>query len=200
MKTFFRKLDLSFGGVYSALLLVFVILLFAAVYKLGQEVYEQRLETAKLKSEAETLEHVRAEVLGLETVIKEIKEQSGALAGLVPTRKQFLQNIEQLEASAGTTANAQSISITEILPTVKRTTVKSPVSLPTKYDFANYNIELTGGYTNLVRYMKLLENEPFLMLVKNIYISADRQSVGNSTVNTGLLNSRIEGTFFFAKD
>lgn len=200
MKTFFRKLDMSFGGVYSVLLLLFVVVLFGAVYKLGQEVYGQRLEAAKLKSEVQTLEQVRAEVLGLEASIKEIKKQSGALSGLVPTRKQFLQNIEQLELSAGTTANAQSISITEVLPNVKRPAVKSPVPLPTKYDFASYNIELTGGYTNLVRYMKLLENEPFLMLIKNIYISADRQFAGSNTVNTGLLNTRIEGTFFFAKD
>ena len=193
--------------IISLVLVVFILTTFSAI-KLGSLVKGLRMDVAAATLEASRLEAVHNEFLTLKSSIERIEDQQAKLIALVPTRKGILDNIEGLEAVANKTSNVQQISILDTPPDPKKKTAAKPnpvskiVTVPQSIQMVDYRIELTGGFANLMSYLKLFENQPFLTFVREVSLTADTDKISNSNINfnTGNVNTRIDGTFFFVDD
>src|SRR3989338_1387480 len=206
MMRFLSKITgaLFFYQLLVGIFLILLIVLAAMVIKLGGSVKNMRTQAAVEKVNIMRLQSTRDEFLFLKSSIEKIEKQQANLISLVPTRKEVLNNIKNLEFIAAGTGNTQKITITDVPPDSKKTSkakaaASKLVELPSNFDVADYTITLNGGFADFMRYLKLLEHQSFLTFIKSIDIKAETLSEGQVSRNKGDVETKIEGTFFFMK-
>lgn len=172
----------------------------------GGQVGALRMEVAEKRAEVKDLKDTQQEILSLKNSIEQFEDQQSELDTLVPTRKQVLTNIKLLEELSNNTSNDQTISIKEVFPeektTRRRNRSRLDILLPAGFDKADYTINLNGNFVDLISYLKLLEHQPFLTLVEDINIQAEktRGTPDNPAVNIGSIRTRIEGKFYYVEE
>ncbi|OGE84898.1 MAG: hypothetical protein A3J48_02165 [Candidatus Doudnabacteria bacterium RIFCSPHIGHO2_02_FULL_46_11] len=212
---FLKNFKLSHPRQLLELLSVVVIwaVLFGVVLVLGGKVAGLREQAANLKVEITSLETAQSDYAILKNAVAGTSGDRSSLEMLLPARNDVLTNIQLLEALAAQTQNVQSIKITEPAPDSKKKTTASSQNSATKSNSesgvaasavlgkAEFTITLNGGFVSLMQYLKSFENQPFLATIKSIGLTGETATVGRGTVvNTGLIESEIEGTFYFLNE
>ncbi|HYD91937.1 MAG TPA: hypothetical protein VEA37_10685 [Flavobacterium sp.] len=187
------------------ILVVLVVVGLAAVIRFGAHIQNLKSEVVTKKAQAIAVAALNDEILKTRNSIKPLQTQGEKIDQLIPTRKEVLNNIKSLEGISSQTGNQEVIRITELAPSAakKQQALKSTysVTLPPNFGSVDYTIELTGGFIDLMEYLELLESQPFLTIAKKITLEAGKSSnlVGFDNPNSGIVNTRVEATFFFTK-
>ncbi len=181
-------------------------LVMAALLLLGGILKDVRSQTVEKRAGVAKMEAEQKHFAELKSTIQGIEDKQSRLSILLPTRRDVLRNIELLELLSSTTSNTQKIEIKELPPgsarKVRPTTKTSlDVTLPDRFDKVDYFIKLEGGFNDLMKYLQALENQPFLTVVKSITLEAETIDVTNEKeVNTGIVRTTINGTFYYVKE
>lgn len=144
-------------------LVIFLVFYFwyARIYSKNTTLIEQKqVQYENLMSDLKIVEMKTKSFEGLKEEYEKLLERYHKVERLLPEEKQIPQLLMQMHSAA----SANQIGIIQIIP---RDAV--PVSF---YKVSSFDIEISGSYHNLGRFLSSIANFPFLANVSNVTITA----------------------------